>query len=75
MESPWVRTILPGLYEPTRQACCHWGGSKPSPPTCEVFAGIRVFYLGRVEEVQEQLAWGSAKVYLEMPPCGPLVSH
>ena len=75
MESPWVRTILPGLYVPTRQACCHWGGSKPSPPTCEVFAGIRVFYLGRVEEVQEQLAWGSAKVYLEMPPCGPLVSH
>ena len=25
-----------------------------------------MFYLGRVEEVQEQLAWGSAKVYLEI---------
>ena len=46
------------------QVCCCWGGPKPFPPACEVFAHIRVFYLGMVDEVQEQLAWGSAKVYL-----------
>ena len=47
-----------------RQACYCWGGPKAFPPACEVFAHIRVFYLGTVDEVQEQLAWGSAKVYL-----------
>ena len=60
---------------PPRQARCRWGGPKPFPPACEVFAHIRVFYLGMVDEVQEQLAWGSAKVYLERPPLGPPTSH
>ena len=73
--APWVRTIPPGLNQSTWQACCHWDGSKPFPPACEVFAHIQVFYLGRVDEVKEQLAWGSAEVYLEMPLCGPLTSH
>ena len=58
-----------------RQACYCWGGPKAFPPACEVFAHIQVFYLGRADEVQEQLAWGSAKVYLEMPLCGPLTSR
>lgn len=64
-----ARTVLPGLQEPAQQGCCHWGSSKPFPPAFEVFAHIRVFYLGR-EEVQKQLAWGSASVYLEMPSWG-----
>ena len=70
-----ARTILPGLQEPTRQGCFCWGGSKPFPPAFEVFAHIRVFYLGRVEEVQGQLAWGPASVYLEMPSWGLPASH
>ena len=36
---------------------------------------IQEFYLGWVDEVQEQLAWGSAKVYLAMPLCGSPTSH
>ena len=73
--APWVRTIPPGLHEPTRQTCFRWGDSRSFPPACEVFARTQVSYLGRVDEVQEQLAWGSAKVYLEMALCGPPTSH
>ena len=65
----------PGPQEPTWQVCCRWGGSKHFPPACEVFVRIQEFSLGWVDEVQEQLAWGSAEVYLEMPLCGPLTSH
>ena len=73
--APWGRNIPPGLHEPAWQLCCRWRVSKPFPPAGEVFVHIQVFYLGRVDEVQEQLAWGSAKVYLEMPLCGPPTSH
>ena len=60
--APGARTILPGLHEPAQQRAV-----AGVAPACEVFTHIRVFYLGRVGEVQEQLAWGSAKVFLEMP--------
>ena len=73
--APWVRTIPPGLHQPSQQTWYRWSGSKSSPPACEVFAHIQVSYLGRVDEVQEQLVWGSAKVYLEMPLCVPPPSH
>ena len=44
-------------------------------PACEVFARIQVFYLGSVDEVREWLAWGSARVYLEMTPLGLPATH
>ena len=62
-----VRTILPDLQEPTWQVRCHCSGSKHFSPAYEVIACIQVFYLGKVDEVWQWVAWGSATVYLEVP--------
>ena len=70
-----ARTILPDLQEPTRKVCCCWNGSKHFSTACEVFACIQEFYLGSVDEVQEQLAWGSASIYLEMTLWGLPATH
>ena len=70
-----VRTILPDLQEPTWQVCCHCSGSKHFSPAYEVIACIQVFYLGKVDEVWQWVAWGSATVYLEVPLRSLPASH
>ena len=70
-----ARTILPDLQEPTWQVRCRWSGSKHFSPAYEVIACIQVFYLGKVDEVWQWVAWGSATVYLEMPLWSLPASH
>ena len=68
--APRARTILAGLQAPSRPACCHSCGSMALPLGFQVLVYIQVFYLGRVGIVQQQLAWGSAHVYSQMPRHG-----
>ena len=72
-KSHQARTIPHGLQISTWQVRCHWRGSKPSPPAfkvCTYSGGLP----GRVDKVQEQLAWGSANIYSETPPHSPSAS-
>lgn len=62
-KSPWGQDH-PAWPARAHSASVLWAGVAPAS---EVFTHIWVFYLGRVDEAQEQLAWGPAKVFLEMP--------